>query len=133
MTYKDIIKLMEKTPAFIPMLGIKITNVEPGYCEGELEVREELNNPMGTVHGGCIFSLADTVGGMAAIAHNPDAKVVTLSSNINYLRPAVNTKKLYARTREIKYGSQIALYEVIITNDDGIEIVNTNTTYFIKQ
>lgn len=131
MTYKEILDQMYKTPAFIPFLGISITELDSGYCKGEMELKPEHLNPLGIAHGGCVFSLADTIGGLAAISHNPEATVVTVSSNINYLRPAENTTKLVAQSREIKYGSKVAVYEVNVTSDDGMLLASAVNNYFI--
>ena len=130
MTYKEILDQMYKTPAFIPFLGINITELDSGYCKGEMELKPEHLNPLGMAHG-CVFSLADTIGGLAAISHNPEATVVTVSSNINYLRPAENTTKLVAQSREIKYGSKVAVYEVNVTSDDGTLLASAVNNYFI--
>lgn len=130
MDYTEILEQVYKTPAFIPWLGIKVLELKEGYCKGELEVRPEFANPLGMVHGGCIFSFADTIGGLAATSKNPQAKVVTLNSNINYLKPAVNTTRLIADTREIKYGSKVAVYEVNVRNDEGDMLANVNVSYF---
>ena len=40
--------------------------LDEGYCKGELEVTDQHMNPLGTVHGGCLYTLADTVAGFAA-------------------------------------------------------------------
>lgn len=131
MDYTEILEQVYKAPAFIPWLGIKVVEMKEGYCKGELEVRPEFANPLGMVHGGCIFSFADTIGGLAATSRNPEVKVVTLNSSINYLKPAVDTKKLIAESREIKYGSKVAVYEVNIYNDSEELLANVNISYFI--
>ena len=130
MDYTEILEQVYKTPAFIPWLGIKVVELKEGYCKGELEVRPEFANPLGMVHGGCIFSFADTIGGLAATSKNPQVKVVTLNSSINYLKPAVDTAKLVADTREIKYGSKVAVYEVNVRNAEGELLANVNVSYF---
>ena len=130
MDYKEILDQIYKAPAFIPMLGIKVTELKAGYCKGEMELKPEHLNPRGMAHGGCIFSLADTIGGLAVRAYDHDAEVVTANSNINYLRPA-NTSKLIAETREIKYGSRIAVYEVNVTSADGLLLASAVNNYFI--
>lgn len=131
MDYTEILEQVYKEPAFIPWLGIKVIEMKDGYCKGELEVRPEFANPLGMVHGGCIFSFADTIGGLAATSRNPKVKVVTLNSSINYLKPATDTKKLIAESKEIKYGSKIAVYEVNVYNDEKELLANVNLSYFI--
>ena len=46
---------------FIELIGIRIVELDEGYCKGELEVTDQHMNPLGTVHGGCLYTLADTV------------------------------------------------------------------------
>lgn len=94
-------------------------------------MREEILNPLGIVHGGCIFALADTIGGSAALTHGKN--VVTLDSTIHYLSPACNTKKLIAEAKEVKYGSNIAVYEVNVFKDDGTKVAVSMQTYFITE
>lgn len=82
------------------------------------------------MHGGCIFTLADTIGGSAALTHG--VKVVTLDSTIHYLKPALHTEKLIAEAREIKYGSTVAVYEeVSITNAEGDLLSTVLLSFFI--
>lgn len=57
---------------FIELMGIRIVEVDEGYCKGELEVTDQHMNPLGTVHGGCLYTLADTVAGFAE--HPADLK-----------------------------------------------------------
>lgn len=130
--YQAMLKQMNKMPAFIPWLGITVLKMEPGICKAEMNVRDELSNPLGMVHGGVIFSLADTVGGLAVIAHDCHENVVTLNSNINYLHPAVNTPKLTAEARAVKHGSKVAVYIVDIIDTEGNLIASATISYYIK-
>ena len=108
--YDEIRNHFYGTLGFIQLLDMRITELSEGYCKGEMPLRPEILNPLGTVHGGCTFALADTIGGSAALTHGNS--VVTVDSNIHYLAPACNTEKLIAEAKEIKYGSTIAVYEV---------------------
>ncbi|MCI9033014.1 MAG: PaaI family thioesterase [Lachnospiraceae bacterium] len=130
--YRAMLEQMNQMPAFIPWLGITVLEMKAGYCKGEMLVRSELNNPLGMVHGGVIFSLADTVGGLAVIAHDCHENLVTLSSNINYLRPAIHTPKLIAEARAVKHGSKVAVYTVDIMDAEGVLIASTTTSYFMR-
>ena len=131
MTIEELKERAQNKPGFIPLVGIEFLEASLGYCKGELTVREELANPYGMVHGGCIFTLADTIGGSAALTHGKP--IVTVDSNIHYLSPAVNTTKLIAEAREIKYGSKIAVYEVNIMNDNGDLLATSTMSYFIME
>lgn len=80
------------------------------------------------VHGGCIFSLADTIGGSAAISYGNS--IVTMSGNFHYLSPAAGIDKLYAIAREIKHGKKISVYDVEIRDDKGKLIAKGTFSYY---
>ena len=119
----------EKREEFSSLVGIALDDISVGYCKAKLTLRPELMNSYGIVHGGCTYTLADTVSGVAALSHGK--QVVTLSGSINYLSPAANTNALYAEAKEVKYGSKIAVYDVTITNTEGDLIANGNFSLFI--
>ena len=52
----------------------------------KVNLGEDALNPYGVAHGGLIFGLGDTA--MGVVAYNTGKKGVTLSSTINYLKPA---------------------------------------------
>ena len=55
-----------KCNLFAEFVGVRITKIAQDYAEAELTIRDELLNPMGLVHGGCLSTLADTTAGVAA-------------------------------------------------------------------
>lgn len=129
MNYDEIRNHFYGTPGLIQLLNMKITEISEGCCKGEMPLRPEILNPLGTVHGGGTFALADTIGGCAALTHG--GSVVTVDSSIHYLAPACDTEKLVAEAKEIKYGSNIAVYEVNIYKADGTIVATSIQSYFI--
>ena len=87
-------KVMEGIRAHIQELSgfdqIELLEIEPGHCLYSIKVTEKMLNHYGAVHGGALYTLCDISSGMAAYAYG--VKNVTLSGNINYLRPAGPTK-----------------------------------------
>lgn len=82
-----------------------------GSCSAALEVRPELLNPNGVVHGGALFSMADTV--MGAALHTtlaPGEFCATVEIKIHFLQP-VTKGKIRSRTRLVHRGSRIAVLE----------------------
>lgn len=125
----DLEKLMERrNMGFIREIGMEYTDVREGYARGELILRPMHFNPIGSVHGGVIFAMADTIGGTAATSRG--RMVTTLSGNINYLRPAMNCEKLTAESREIKVGKNVCVYDVLIADDSGREIASARMTFY---
>jgi len=110
------------------LLNIITDEVKKGYAKGRLVIMPEHMNPIGSVHGGCIFFLCDTIGGTAAISHGTYA--TTISGNINYLNPAIDTKVLTAVAREVKYGKNIIVCDVEVFDEKDSIIAKGTFSYF---
>ncbi|MCC8081781.1 MAG: PaaI family thioesterase [Lachnospiraceae bacterium] len=128
----DFERLIEmRNTGFAKEIGLRITQIREGYAKGELVLRPMHGNPIGSVHGGLIFTIADTVGGTAATSRG--RFVTTVSGNMNYLRPAMNCEKLIGESVEIKIGKNMCVYDVVITNETGKEIAKATMTYYYLQ
>ena len=95
--YDYLKRRVEDADGFIKHLHLSFTELSKGNVAAEIEVGDELLNPMGTVHGGCLFSICDTVGGTAAMTYG--SIVTTTMATISYIRPA-GGKTLYAKAFE---------------------------------
>lgn len=113
---------------YIYKTGIEITEAGNGRATGRIMLDDTSNNPYGYVHGGCIFTLADTVGGTAALTLGK--KITTLSGEIHYLNPGKDIVWLEARARTIKDGRQTAVLEVEIYDNRENEIAMVTLTFF---
>ena len=50
-------------------LKIEILDMKQGFVKAKMLVTKEILNPYGSVHGGCLYSLADIVTGVAACTY----------------------------------------------------------------
>lgn len=128
MTFEEIMDIRNRENNFAVYIGIKTTEIKLGYAKGEIILSEEHNNIISSIHGGCIFSLADTIGGAAVSSHGN--LVTTVSGNFNYLSPAINTSKLVAVAKEVKFGKRISVCDVEIFNDQDKLLAKGTFTYF---
>lgn len=127
-TCEDIMEYRNKHNRFASYLGIKTTEITPGCARGEMVIKEPFENAIHSVHGGCIFSLADTIGGAAAASHG--MRMTTVSSNLHYLLPARNTEKLTAIAKEVKHGKRIVVCDVEVFDDSHKMIAKGLFSYF---
>ena len=91
--------------------ALRIGRRGSGSCSAALEVRPELLNPNGVVHGGVLFALADTV--MGAALHTtlaPGEFCATVEIKIHFLQP-VTKGKIRCKTRLVQRGGRIAVLE----------------------
>lgn len=103
------------------LIGLSVTHAQPERVEGELTVRADLCTTGGSVHGGTLMAMADSLGAVAAFLNLPDgaAGTTTIESKTNFLRAAPEGATLRARTTPINIGRRIAVLSTEIARDDG--------------
>ena len=113
---------------FNKLVGFHCIEFGDGYCKGEIVLNQMHTNPIGSIHGGVLFTLADVVGGNAAFSSGRFP--TTLSSSMNFLRPVIGCERLIGESREVKNGKNVAVYEVTITDEKDNVIAVATMTYF---
>ncbi|MGN0362946.1 MAG: PaaI family thioesterase [Bilifractor sp.] len=117
--------------SFGRLLGIEILDFREGYAKAVMPVRPEFLNPLGTVHGGCLYSLADTVGGNASATFGYITP--TVSGDLHFIRPAKGIDKVYGEAEMIKHGRTLGVYRITLYGPDESTVLATGTfTYFSK-
>ncbi len=127
MDYEKLKQVRQARNAFCNSIGLTIMEIREGYSRSCLPVRDMHMNPVGSVHGGVMFTMADTTAGSAASSHG--TAVTTLDSTIHFLRPGLHTDCLYAEATEVKHGKRVSVYQVEVTDDRG-ELLATATFTF---
>src|SRR4051812_17029298 len=69
-----------------PMWGIRIEEARAGYARISMEVRADMLNGHRIVHGGMVFSLADTA--FAYVCNGRNEKTVAVQASIIFLSSA---------------------------------------------
>jgi acyl-CoA thioesterase len=115
---------------FCELIGLDFSKYEKGYSQCVLEVNETLLNPHKVLHGGLIYSMADT--GMGAALYSclrEDELCTTLEIKISYFE-AVASGSLICDTTLIQKGKKIAFLESEIKNNETL-IAKAMGTYYI--
>lgn len=129
-TVEDLKKIIPRiTQGFTDYTGVKPVSIEEGRCVCELEISENHLNPIQSVHGGVIYTMADVAGGIAARSMGTQ-NVTTMNSSISFLNPGLDCKKLTATAVVIKSGKKTTSVEVDITNESGKLLSKVISTYF---
>ncbi|MEE0830268.1 MAG: PaaI family thioesterase [Longicatena sp.] len=106
---------------------MRVVEVKKGYAKVEMIIDEHILNVHGFVHGGALYSLADTAAGAASFATGRDS--VTLAGTINYIKPGKGGK-LVGIAQEISAGRTTGVYEVFIFNDAEVLLSRATFTMF---
>ena len=119
---------------FGDLVGLKFTKVEIGYSQCTLEVVDKLLNPHKVVHGGVLYSMADT--GMGAAAYSALGKnelCATIEIKINYFK-ATKAGVLTCNTKVIHQGKKIVTMDSEILTDGQIvaKAIGTYSIFKIK-
>lgn len=127
--YQEIFDIRAKYNNFSNKMGLKTVEIEEGYAKTELDLTADHFNLVNSVHGGCLFTMADTTGGTAAYSYG--GTFVTINASFNFLRPALttNSKKLICEARSIKHGKNISVSHVEIRNEKDTVIADGIFTY----
>ena len=103
---------------FDSLLGLTLTSVSGDEVVGTFEVRPELLQPYGLLHGGVLCSVVETVGSVAGAAWFGDrGHVVGTSNHTNFLR-AVREGVLTAVATPIHRGRTQQLWTVDIRDEE---------------
>jgi uncharacterized protein (TIGR00369 family) len=121
------------TVPYAKFLGLELGEMKPGEANLHLEVRDELRQNQGVVHGGAVASLIDTASAFAVVTElEPHERVTTTDLTIHYLRP-VNKGRLTATARTIRAGKRLFVLSVEVMDDQQKLIATAVTTYIRLQ
>lgn len=128
MDYQKLIEYRMELNPFAKLLGIRIEDASEGYCKGSLEITKDFTNPIGSVHGGVLYTLADVMSGTAAATTG--YTWTTTSGEYHYLRAGLNTEKIYAEARVIKAGKKLAVFDVEVTDQSDAVLGRGTFTFY---
>ena len=128
--FEELQKILTRNP-FAVGIGMELLEAAQGYARARLRLQPQLLNIYGGMHGGCAFSLADTLAGMAAATYGNH--VTTLDASINYMRPVIETQYLYCEARVLKKGAAISVVRTELTDDNGKLLIDGSFTYYHLQ
>lgn len=98
------------------LLGMQIISAESGVGRVSIMVDERLMHPQQIVHGGVIFTLADTAMSMALFPLLPHGtRFGTVEAKINFMLP-VRTGELVAEGAVVHMGRSTAVTEATVFN-----------------
>lgn len=98
-------------------LGIRMTDVGPGWATAEIDVRDDLVHGFGAAHGGVVATLVDQVLGSAVFPLVPSGTwPATLEFKLNYLA-AVRSGVVRATGRVVSVRRRTAVVRVEVDNE----------------
>ncbi len=116
---EQIIREKFEVNHFPRLLGIEIDSIEPSRARLSVEVRQELLQLQGVMHGGAIASLIDTAVAFAIISvSEPQDRFTTVEMKVNYLS-AIREGRVVADARLIRDGRRIIVADCDVFDSQG--------------
>ena len=103
----------------VDTLGIRFTEASPDRIVAELEWREALTTVGGSLHGGTLMALADTIGAAATILNlPPGATTTTIESKANFFA-AGRAGTVRAEATPLHRGKRTHVWQTRVTDSTG--------------
>jgi acyl-CoA thioesterase len=103
---------------FRDLVGVTFTKVDNGYSHCVLEVDKKLLNSVGIMHGGALYTLADSGMGAALFSFVDEGEMfLTVETSVFYFK-AVSSGTLTCESKVVHKGKRIAVTEAEIRNGE---------------
>jgi acyl-CoA thioesterase len=114
---------------YLKLIGMELVDLNLDEAIVRLEMRDELRQPHGLLHGGATASVIDTAMAFAVVtrlAENETASTVDLT--VHYLRP-VTTGTIVCTAKVVKAGKRLLTVTAEVVNDEKKLIATALSTY----
>jgi uncharacterized protein (TIGR00369 family) len=111
------------------LMNFRLTAITPGHACVEMNVDATHANPVGTVHGGVLCTIADSAMGLAYASTLEERETfATVELKINFLRPVYETA-LIASGVVVHRGRNLGLVECSVTDRTGRLVAKATSTF----
>jgi acyl-CoA thioesterase len=114
---------------FSKLMGMRLVDIRPNQAVIEIEMRDDLKQPSGVLHGGVTATLIDTAMAFAVRTYLTDTEpTATIDLTVHYLRPHLEGRAI-CTARVVRPGKRIFTVSAEVHNEDGKLIATGLSTY----
>jgi 1,4-dihydroxy-2-naphthoyl-CoA hydrolase len=126
-------QINEVLQGFDRLYGLQLLEVSAEEVRARVQVRDELKQPFGLVHGGVYASLAESMTSLATgVAVLPEGSVsMGLSNSTSFLRP-ITTGAVHAHATRLHRGRTTWVWDVRFSDDAGRLCAVTRMTIAVR-
>ena len=111
------------------MIGMELVDISPGEATIRIQMRDDLRQPYGVLHGGITATLIDTAMAFAARTRlAEDEKATTIDLTVHYLRPHIEGA-VTCTAKVVRAGKRIITLSADAFNSEGKLIATAVSTY----
>lgn len=114
---------------YLKLIGMELVDLRMDEAVVKLQMRDELRQPHGLLHGGATASVIDTTMAFAVVTRlAEDETASTVDLNVYYLRP-VTEGSIVCTAKIVKAGKRLLTVSAEIFNDDEKLVATALSTY----
>ncbi len=118
-----------KNVPFARLLGLELVDLKANEARIKLQMRDELRQPYGVLHGGATASLIDTTMAFAVRTCVPeDVPTTTIDLTVHYLRPH-SEGTVFCTAKVERAGKRILTVSAEVFNEDQKLVATALSTY----
>ena len=115
--------------SFAKLIGMRLVDLKPDEAVISIEMRDDLRQPSGVLHGGVTATLIDTAMAFAVRTRLAvDDATATIDLTIHYLRPHL-TGTFTCTAKVVRAGKRIFTVSADVHNGEGKLIATGLSTY----
>jgi 1,4-dihydroxy-2-naphthoyl-CoA hydrolase len=133
MTMPSAEQLKEFLVGFDRLYGLELVDFADGEARARVEVREDLKQAMGLLHGGVYASIAESLASLATALGvlNHGEVAMGLSNSTSFLRP-VTEGAVHAHATRLHRGRTTWVWDVRFNDDAGRMCAVTRMTIAVR-
>ena len=114
---------------FAKLMGMRLVDLKPDEAVIVIEMRDDLRQPSGVLHGGVTATLMDTAMAFAVRTRiGPEGATATIDLTVHYLRPHL-TGRCTCTAKVVRAGKRIFTVSAEVHNEEGKLIATGLSTY----
>jgi uncharacterized protein (TIGR00369 family) len=120
----------EYTPPVIRWLRLVVKEVEIGSVALEVQVRPDMCNPIGILHGGIQCTIMDEAIGMAVASLGSDKFHVNTNFAVDFLGKARSGETVLAKAHVVRAGQHLVNVQCELLSQQGALIARSTSNLF---
>jgi len=129
MDYEELRNKRNTMNPFPNNMGVYIEEISKGYARSTLKVDAPLLNIIGSIHGGCLYTMADATCGTAASSFGD--KTTTVDSSFHFLRAGLDATVITCEANVIKAGRRLHVIEARIKDQNDVLLAEGIFTFAV--
>lgn len=112
-------------------LGFTLEHIEKGSAVITLEVRKEMTNPYGNIHGGMMSLVIDEAIGWGVVSMDVEQHYTSLTLNVDFLYAIKEGERLRAESKVLRVGKKIINVECHVYDMSGKILARANSNLIV--